>query len=148
MFLLVQFSAHMAYKYFLGDYILSSCQSKVLTLAFRCLSQQDLLRLPLSERCHKQDYLDLRGKKLQAATENCMMKNVTIYKHHELLSRTEIDEACRDGKDKKNYTLIGKPENVYESFKIKSVLKKQGLTMLNRFTYLTIKTSCGHFLIG
>jgi hypothetical protein len=77
-----------------------------------------------------------------------MMKNVTIYKHRELLSRTEIDEACRDGRDKRYYTLIGKPENVDERFKIKSVLKKWGLAMLSRFTYLTIKTSCGHVLIG
>jgi hypothetical protein len=123
MFHLVHFSAHTAYKYFFGDYILSSCQSKVLTLAFRCLPQQDLLRLSLSERCHQQDYLDLRGKKLQAATENCVMKNVTIYKHHELLSRIEIDEVCRDGRVEKYYTVIGKPENVNERFKIKSVLK-------------------------
>jgi hypothetical protein len=35
------------------------------------------------------------------ATENCMMKNVTVYKLHELLSRIEIDEACRDGRDEK-----------------------------------------------
>jgi len=49
------------------------------------------------------------------------MTNVTIYKHHELLSRIEIDEAFRD---EKYYTLIGKPENVDERFKIKSVLKK------------------------
>jgi len=53
-----------------------------------------------------------------------MMKKVTIYKHHELLSRIEIDEACRDGRDEKYYTLIGKPENVDERFKTKSVLKK------------------------
>jgi len=93
-------SAHTAYKYFLGDYILSSCQSKVLTLAFRCLPQRDLLRLSLSEPCHQQDYLELRRKKLQAVTENCMM-NVTIHKQHELLSRIEIDEAFRDGRDEK-----------------------------------------------
>jgi hypothetical protein len=124
MFPVVQFSAHTAYKYFLGDYILSSCQSKVLTLAFRCLPQQDLLRLSLSERCHQQDYSDLRGKQLQAATENCMM-NVTIYKYHELLSRIEIGEACRDSRDENYYTLIGKPENVDERFKIKSVLKSR-----------------------
>ena len=61
---------------------------------------------------------------MQAATENCMMKNVTIYKHHELLSRIKIDEACRDCRDKKYYTLIGKPENVDERFKIQSVFKK------------------------
>ena len=122
MFPLVQFSAHTAYKYFLGDYILSSCQSKVLTLAFRCLPQQDWLRLSLSERCHQQDYLDLREKKLQEATENCMMKNVTMYKHHELLSRIEIDEACRD---EKYYTLIGKPDKrgweVYNKISVKEV---------------------------
>ena len=117
---MLSLSAHTAYKYFLGDYILYRCQSKVLTLAFRCLPQQDLLHLSLSECCHQQDYLELRGKKLQAATENCMT-NVTIYKHHELLSRIEIDEAFRD---EKYYTLIGKPENVDERFKIKSVLKK------------------------
>jgi len=64
MFLLVQFSAHTAYKYFLGAYILSSCQSNVLTLAFPSLPQQDLLRLSLSEHCRQQDYLDLREKKL------------------------------------------------------------------------------------
>jgi len=49
------------------------------------------------------------------------MTNVTIYKHHELLSRIETDEAFRD---EKYNTLIGKPENVDERFKIKSVLKK------------------------
>jgi len=52
------------------------------------------------------------------------MKNVTIHKLHELLSRIEIDESCRDGRDKEYYTLIGKPENVDERFNIKSVLKK------------------------
>lgn len=52
------------------------------------------------------------------------MKNVTIYKHHKLLSRIEIGEACRGNRDEKYYTLIGKPENVDERFKIKTVLKK------------------------
>jgi len=44
------------------------------------------------------------------------MMNVTIHKQHELLSRIEIDEVFRDGRDEKYYTLIGKSENVDEKF--------------------------------
>jgi hypothetical protein len=54
-----------------------------------------------------------------------MMKKVTIYKHHELLSRIEVGEARRDSRDEKYYTLIGKPESVDEGFKIKSVSKSR-----------------------
>ena len=58
---------------------------------------------------------------MQAVTENRMM-NVAIHKQHELLSRIEIDESFRDGRDEKYHTS----ENLKKwmrSFKIKSVLK-------------------------